>query len=237
MSIIVRLPARELAVAWTNVSLASATKKATTAGRAATVAVEIYGPSAVRLVASDGALLLTSWVGAGAPDPGRDANPTEAFIAADDEGLAKGFMAHLIKATKADDEQWREVTISVKDATLPDVPAFDGMAKRVCIIETEDYLVQLALVETPLPSWRAAWPTPGRQAPVERVAIAPDYLAALGKLKDTRSAVRLMFHTAKGPVVIHADGDPAVAGLVMPMALGAGQIEVEQLQALWDSES
>lgn len=242
MSITVRLPTRELATAWTNVSLASTTKKAAAGTAPGTVAVEVYGPSAVRLVASDGALLLTSWVGAGAPDPGRNAKPAEAFIAADGEGLAKGFMAHLLKATKVDDNQWREVTISVKDAAMPDVPAFDGMAKQACILETDDHLVQLALVEIPLPSWRAAWPTLNRRAPVEQVAISPDYLTALGKLKDTASAVRLTFHTAKGPAVILADGEPPVSGLVMPSALGGGdQIEIEQLQELWggsgDSES
>lgn len=235
MSITVRLAARELAVAWTNVSLASATKKAAAGTAPATVAVEVYGPSAVRLVASDGTLLLTSWVGAGAPDPGRNAKPTDAFVAADGEGLAKGFMAHLLKATKVDGDQWREVTISVKDATLPDVPAFDGMAKRACTLDTDDHLVQLAVVETALPPWRAAWPTPDRQAPVERVALSPDYLATLGKLKDTASNVRLTFHTAKGPAVIHADGEPAVAGLVMPMAISDGMAEADQLQALWDS--
>jgi hypothetical protein len=226
----VRLPARELAAAWQNVS--QACEKG-----AATIALEVYGPSAVRLVASDRTLFLVSWVGAGEPDPGRDEKPAESFVVSDDSGLAKGFFAHLLKVTKKDAEQWREVTISLKDVTLPGVPAFDGMAQRACIIDTDDHLVQLAVVEIPLPTWRASWPTPDRQAPVEHVAISPGYLERLGKFVETTSAVRLTFHTSKGPAVIHVDGAPPVSGFFTPAALSEDQVEVDELQALWDSSS
>lgn len=234
----VRLPARDLAVAWANVSLASATDKAAASVLLNTVAVEVYGPSAVRLVAADGSLLLTSWVGAGEPDPGLGVLPEATFVVSDVDGLGKGFMAHLSKATKADGEdQWREVTMTGKDATRPDQPAFSGLAKQGFELDTDDHRVQLAVIDASYPSWRAAWPTPDREAPVERIAVAPDYLAVLGKLKGAGSKVTLTFHTAKGPAIIRTDGEPAIAGLVRPKALSEDQVEVDQLQALWDTSA
>jgi hypothetical protein len=234
----VRLPARDLAVAWANVSLASATDKVAASVLLSTVAVEIYGPSAVRLVAADGSLLLTSWVGAGEPDPGLGVLPDATVIVSDVEGLAKGFMSHLLKATKADGEdQWREVTMTARDATKPDQPAFSGLAKQGFQLDTDDHRVNLTVIDAPFPSWRAAWPTPDREAPVERISVAPDYLAVLGKFKGVGAAVMLTFHTAKGPAVIRTDGEPAIAGLVRPKALSDDQVEVDQLRALWDTST
>jgi hypothetical protein len=232
----VRLPARDLAVAWANVSLAAATDKAAASVLLNTVSVEIYGASAVRLVAADGALLLTSWVGAGEPDPGLGVLPDSTIVVSDVDGLAKGFMSHLLKATKADgDDQWREVTMTARDVTTTDQPAFSGLAKQGFQLDTDDHRVQLNVIDSAFPSWRAAGPTPDREAPVERIAVAPDYLAVLGKLKGAGSKVSLTFHTAKGPAIIRTDGEPAIAGLVRPKALTDDEVQVDQLQALWDT--
>lgn len=236
---IVRLPARLLAVGWANVSMAAAIDKQSSSVLLNTVAVEIYSASSVRLVSTDGALLLTTWVATdGEPDPGLGVLPEATFVVTDADGLAAGFMRHLLKVTKHDGvDQWREATLSAKTVTLPDTPAFDGLAKQGFELDTDDHRVQLTVIDAPYPSWRAAWPTPDREAPVERVSIAPDYLAVLGKFKDAGSSVRLTFHTAAGPATLHTDGTPSISGLVRPKVLSEGQVEVDQLTALWDSST
>jgi DNA polymerase III sliding clamp (beta) subunit (PCNA family) len=226
----VTLPARLLAAAWLNVSLASSTDDSRPA-LYRTVLVEVFSPTEVRLIATDSYMILQAWVADDeTPDPGIGVlpDPANVLLVADPDGLAQGLMKHLIKVTKDDDEiQHREVTLrvgSIEDSAQPTLmPELDRCALTFA---TDDYRVQCPVIEMPFPSWRQIWPTEARHAPAGRVRYSSEFLARFMKMRDAFGDVTMTFTTAIGPTVVEVTANPPLSGLLMPLrADDAGDAE------------
>lgn len=217
----VTLPARPLAAAWHNISLASGVD-VNQPTLYKSVCVEIHGPGEIRLIATDSHLMLQSWVTADeTPDPGYDVrpDPERVLLVADPEGLGKTFMGHMLKATQADgDTQWREVTLRLGSLEDPSTPTLmPELDRQGLTIITDDYRVQLPVLELTFPTWWMLFPDDKRRAPAERCAYSAELLARFGKFKDALGKVSLTFTTAVGPTIVEVDANPPVSGLLMPM--------------------
>lgn len=219
----VTLPARLFAAAWHNVSLASS-KDDTMPALHKTMVVEVHGPGEIRLVASDGATVLQSWVADNeVPDPGFDIIPVDRiFLVGDPEGLAKKFVAHVLDVTKGQDDEGvegREITLRLGSLEDPARPALMPELERQGItLVTDDLRVQLPVLDMPFPvTWRQAWPGEERHAPAGRCAYGTEYLARFAKFKDALGKVSLTFTTAVGPTIVEVQANPPVSGLLMPM--------------------
>jgi hypothetical protein len=220
----VTLPARLFAAAWHNVSLASSKDDGLPA-LYRTMVVEVHGPGEIRLVASDGATVLQSWVADNEqPDPGFGVLPgtDRVFLVGDPEGLGKKFAAHVLDVTKGEepeDDEGREVTLRLGSLEDPARPALMPELERQGItLVTDDLRVQLPVLDMPFPvTWRQAWPSDERKAPAGRCAYHAEFLARFAKFKDAHGKVSLTFTTGVGPTVVEVEARPPISGLLMPI--------------------
>lgn len=223
-----KLDAENLARSWLSVALASGKDEVSQLNR--TVAVEQFH-NGVRLVATDGYILLTSWVGADwlyDSEPSLDEAPMCTAIAIDRDGRAKGLLAHALKlcAQAEKEEQDRPlirldlgVTIVEDDDSDDGQMTFAGMEPRWAVIEIPDVeRVKLRLYDGEYPNWRRV--VAGFEAETTSViALNPERVASLAKIAKyhPRSVLAWEFGGADRMARVTADGsEPRVEGVIMP---------------------
>jgi len=180
----VTVPAREAAIAWLNAFLSTGDDdERPTLYK--TLAIEFF-ESGVLFVACNGATLLRTWVPSvpGAPWPTIDEDPDRKLVVRDADGFGAGFMKSVIRATN-DEQVPSELHLSLipadEGATLVLGDAF--MSERLSV-RSSDMRIDLPLFEGKYFDWRSAEPTGGAWASVERIALDPEHLGTLGKLRN-----------------------------------------------------
>ena len=192
-----------------------------------TVCVE-WHPTGVRLVSTDGVLLLHAWV----PAVGHDFDPEppwerDAFddfdVAMDVHGRAAGLCRFLLKLAKADDEEEplvKEARLAYGTRVVEGTPSFDGMAPRYVSLELPHHeQVTLEVYEGEFPDWAALYAKRKPRATSElAMAVADtDRLARVGRIVGCE-AVRYRYASSTGAVSVDfVAPDLTVSGLVMPV--------------------
>lgn len=180
----VTVPARATAIAWLNAFLATGDDDERP-HLYKTLAIEFF-ESGVLFVGCDGVLLLRTWVPSipGAPWPTLGEDPDRQLVVRDGDGFGAGFMKSVIWAT-SDEEVPSDLHLSLipadEGATLLLGDAF--MSERLSVRST-DQRIDLPLFEGKFFAWRAVEPTGGAWASVERIALDPEKLGTLGKLRN-----------------------------------------------------
>lgn len=209
----VTVPARAAAIAWLNAFLATGDDEENPS-LCKTLAIEFFD-SGVLFVACDRVTLLRTWVPStpGASWPTVDEDPDRQLVVRDADGFGAGFMRSVIRAT-ADEQVPSDLHLSLipadEGATLLLGDAF--MSERLSVRST-DQRIDLPLFEGKFFSWRAAEPKGGAWASVERIAIDPEKLGVLGKLRG----VGVMHFRYQGP-----DKTMALKGLSGPITMVRG---------------
>lgn len=220
--------ARYIARGWLAVALASAAEKDLPSLNR-TIHIEEHA-AGVRLIATDGYVLLHSWV----PDiehdladePGLDEIPMVTATARDPHSRAKGFFAHALKlAVKADEDGDDPIDVRLRlnvggarddRARAPGLPGLEALAV-VCEMPDVERVV-LEVYDGTWPAWRRAL---GNIRPVKTTSIAldPDIVGRLAKVAAIHPWA-LLGWTFGGPdkaarlEVLRSE--PHVEGLVMP---------------------
>lgn len=231
MSIIV--PGAKLAKAWLSVACASSADKSRPVLNK-TVAIEQF-PHGVRLVATDGYVLLTSWVAESedanpgyypAPEPELEEIPYATAVAVDQYGRAAGLLSHLLRLAKSDEADKLDLDVVVK-LNVPwqpdDLPAdelqLDGLMALAVSIEHPDHeRLQLQVYEGDFVNWRTLIRDFKRDRP-RAMAITARMAAAIGKaarVHGDATLVKMRFSQADKAVAVEFGDDPAVTGLFMP---------------------
>jgi hypothetical protein len=217
------LPARELASGWLNASLAAGSDSARPQTYR-TMLVEVFDEG-VQLVASDGAMLLTTPV-ATISDPGglnlpsADQVPDESFIVMDLDGRMRNLMRWVLKDAKAAEKEGREavpVSVEVRSGERSSAPTLSpDLDRKIMVVTTERERLDLELYEGVFLAWRPLFA--GHVAkPTETVAFAPTLLARLGRLRDVENAVEFQLGGPDGGAKFGIDCDPPIEGLLMPV--------------------
>lgn len=218
--------ARDLARAWLAVAIAAGQEDERPILYRTTLVEEF--PHGVRLVATDGIMLLRSWSPdlehAGAAEPGMDEAPTASAIAMDPHKRALGFCSHLLALASGEDAPLIEVRLSLGvmeiDPSAP--PAFEGMESDWVVLEhPSSERLMLVSMDAGYPTWRALGSKPG---PADSLGLSPDILARLGKLGKLYGGETLWFTFAGDVGAIAISTSPAsspinssVVGIVMPV--------------------
>lgn len=148
----VSVDAGEFAAAWSMVAVA--------AEKEAHVQLEVH-PEGVRLIATDGALLLRSWVVKTGRDslldvPGDDEAPDVVLVIHDEKKRVHALMKHEAKLAK--DDPGRQLTFYVGTVAKPgDQLMLAGMEKPGVVFATETERVAGVLSESSGLTWRAAY--------------------------------------------------------------------------------
>lgn len=218
--------ARDLAIAWLSVSTAAGTdKKLPSMHRS--VLIEEF-PFGVRLIATDGFTLLTSWCPdlehENYPEPELDAAPLVTAVALDLDGRARSLMAHALKlADRATADELPPVEVRLRLGiidllSVEDRPTLDGLEPEVVTIEVPDQeQLRLRTYDGEFPTWRfivTGWSS----FPDDRLAVPGDRFALLGRLAKLHAGpIALTFGGPARPVRIETlESWPIVTGLVMP---------------------
>jgi hypothetical protein len=221
-----------LAHAWLAVFAAACTRKDGPAALVKTIAIEEH-PTGIRLLATDGFVLLTAWV----PDldhyedstgPEIDEAPERVVIASDDDGRARSLLGYVISlANRIPEEEYVEGSVPMQllfDVRMPagqagTQEALDGMEPTYVVLSVPDVeRVYLTTVPAKYPDWRplVAAHTPKR---TDKIRLNPELVERLAKVrKHAAGALHWSFGGAKAAALIeYVDSDPFVHGVVMPM--------------------
>lgn len=217
-----------LAQAWLSVAVASA-KDGNRAVLDRTVCLEGFHEG-LRVSATDGYLLLTSWVPNVDHDfgdaPGLDVRPYTSAVAMDPHGRARGLLGHAlglaVEAEKAGDLE--EVLVSVELGVVDLVDAepgvLPGMDPTWVTVEVPDReRVKLRVYDGEFPSWRKVLAShrPQRTAGVALAAERMDQLAKLAKRQTSGLGVLRFEFGGESEGVLVSGSHPPVEGLVMPV--------------------
>ncbi len=220
--------ARQLAIGWLSVALASGTDPDTPALNR-TISIEHYAQG-VRLAATDRFLLLHSFVPNldHKPDdePPLEIGPDRIAVARDINGRAKSLLAYLHGLACAIDkgetgEPLPEVTLAL-DVVEEDVdePMFAGLEARYVVIDFPGHeRVRLDTYDGTYPSWRGVT-TGFKPVTTKAIALNPDFIARLGKLGKLHDGRPLLWHFGgadKAALIEVADANPSTRGVVMPV--------------------
>jgi hypothetical protein len=219
--------AAHLATGWLSVALASAKDK-TRPVLDRTMLVEEFESRGVRLVATDGIMLLHAWVSvdtSGEPHamPERDEAPDTSVIVADFDGRAKSLLSYGLAVAQADDAPMMHFRLGF---TTEDYGTFPGMETpyltidlQVASSDLDVERVRLPIIEGRFPAWQ---PIVAKHKPVRTagIALAPDVVKRLAKLGPLHGDKRIGWtfggvNKMAGVEVI--DSWPYVAGVVMPV--------------------
>jgi len=222
---IVDVSARRFALAWRAVQAAASTDPDRPAlYRTTLIERHVDG---IRLVSTDGHLMLWAWVPAAdaddAPAPDLDEAPWSEVLVADPSGLPAALAKYLAKSTKLgggsfDRKSPVTLAVGVFD-DRPNEPTLGGELDRPGLIITAfNETVVAPVVGHAFPDWR----TIARHAPVKsaaKVGIAGRYLARLGGITtDDMGGVWLTMLGQKNGIAVSIPGDPHIHGRVMPLA-------------------
>lgn len=216
--------AARLAAGWLSVAAVSGDDKDAPALHKS-VHLEAFA-TGVRLVATDGIVLLRSWVPTldadgtpSAAEPTLDEAPTASAVARDPHGRGKGFLAHLYQLCADDDAEGIEVTVElgVPDDDTDDTLA--GFAATCVTIEHPDHeRLKLPTYEGAYPNWRKVWSNLTAKR-TDAIALNPDILARVAKAAKWNPGPLLWwFGGSDKPARIAYDQSPvALTGVVMPI--------------------
>lgn len=218
---------------WCSVALAASTDEERPALYRA-VSIEVYDHG-VQLVATDGYMLLRSWVPCDAEvasAPTIDEKPLTCMVAQDLNGRAANLLTWVLKETSKKDALPMAVVVDLGPASEPDGQAFDGMARQRVTVEVPgSERVELRVYEAEWVTWRALVAQfVGEQTGV--VALNPDLLdrlVKLGKIHGKPLVWTFGGHDRLALVEIR-DSDPWVTGCAMPMRLTKDELEFAEYQ-------
>lgn len=176
-----------LASAWLGVAQASG-KDDERPALSRTMLVEFY-EKGVRLVATDGYVLLTAWVpeaSAFGAAPEIDESPEDVVIAIDPHGRGAGLMGHLRKLAGEAADTGLESKVTFRVGQPPMTPTetveIEGLESRALIIDhpgREE--LALPLFEGKYPEWRSILGT-HKAAKTDAIAINPEIIGRLARL-------------------------------------------------------
>lgn len=220
----ITLDARTFARAWKSCALASGKdKERPVLDR--TVAIESY-PSGVRLIATDGYILLHSWVGLeGAKEPARKSKPKVTVVARDLHGRAVGLASHIINITAEEDAPILDLRLVLGLDDEDEPGTFSGLDRTVVTLEIPDQeRLKLPIVESPYPDWRQLLSgfTPVTTDAIALHAERLERIAKLGKIHAERP-IRWKFGGEDRMALLDVvDAEPSVSGCVMPLRMSDG---------------
>lgn len=217
-----------LARGWLSVAVASAKDDARPALNR-TVAVEAF-PTGVRLIATDGFLLLRSWVpnwaaGDLEPEPALDELPIATAVVPDPHGRAAGLLAHALKLAADAGELGPRLKVRLRLGVTDTTPGtLEGLEATLAVLELDDQAgdterLAVATFDGEFVNWRpmtfATVP-----APADAIVLNPDIVARLGKLGKLLPSSLLAFRWSgpdRAATVTLTGAEPSVEGLVMPV--------------------
>jgi hypothetical protein len=212
------LPARGFATAWLNTSLASGTDEHRPQ-LYRTLLVEVFD-RAVRLVAADGVMLLTSTVKVDEDDldVADAAVAGETHVVIDHDGRMRNLMSWVLRDAVAADKNGippTQVTVEVRSGERPSMPTLSSdLDRQVMVVGSDREQLDLDLYGGPYVDWQQLFA--GRNlTPTQRVAFSPAMLGRFGKLRDLVHPV--VFHLAgpDGSAQFEIDCEPSILGLLM----------------------
>ncbi len=214
--------ARPFALAWRSVVLACGKDKDRPV-LDRTVCVEL-DPEGVRLIATDGFMLLHAYVPVAgySPEGGDSVVPGEeriTVVARDPYGRAIGLAAHLLNLTQGDDPMPLEVVLRL-EADAGTQESFEGLEPQFVSIEVPDQeRLLLPTFEADYPDWRVVI---DRFEPhtTDAIGLSSDVIARLSKLAQVNADRPIVWHFggANAMALLEVQGtEPAVMGAVMPV--------------------
>ncbi len=213
---------------WHSVALACGNEEKRPALYRSTL-IEMYGEG-IRLVATDGYLLLKAWVpvlGYDDPEPGADVLPDEVAICSDPDQRVLGLMKYAQQMTKQDGED-TPVSITLGFGEMSDAStqgSFEGMTQASVWFQMNnayDERIETPRFEGAFPEWRALW-FGHDWKPTGLIGFGADGILRLGKLSALWDKASIEFalggQNGVAKISINATGDVNVSGLVMPVKL------------------
>lgn len=219
----VALRANQFASAWTNVARAENNDVDDPFHR--TVIVEVFEDLGVRLIATNGYLMLWSWVPV-APGFDDDEEPAPELTETPDVTLWVRDKYHLIHAAckniarQAKSQPDARVVLSVGVMEDNAQPTLDPDLDRIGLILAARDQRELAplIIGHSTPDWRKGLDE-FDPATVDVTAYSIDVLKRIGGLSNDMGYVRLTHQGDGRPVLLHADTEPPVDGLMVPVKL------------------
>lgn len=206
------LSARRFSRAWANVSLASADWEDSPLYRA--IHIEVFADG-VRLVATNGYLLLRSWVPENIdedgdpvePEPDPDLVPDETVTVLDTDGRASNLFKYLRAVTKKNDDPDEDLRLWVKPRSADEdggqLNLGGNLAGEIAVFAIDLEQVALPTFDGPFFEWRRG-ELPTKPSETNSAGIGPDNLARLGKITGV-SGIVFDFSDAR---TVRLHGDP-----------------------------
>lgn len=223
--------ARNLARGWLSVALAASKDKDRPILNR-TVNIEALD-TGVRLIATDGYMILHSWVPSIGNEwpltvPDIDEAPAVTAIAQDAHGRAKNLLWHLLNLTADEDAPSIEVDLVVGDTSHDDtnaMPTFAGMSRTWVTIAVPDReRLKLPTIDGEFPAWRPLLDAFTSKT-AKTIALAPEIIGRLAQLERTTGKTSLLWEfggVEKAARVRVHEAEPPVEGLVMPQRVDWG---------------
>ena len=198
----INFDAERLSRAWLTVAVACATE----GPHSRQIIVEHYPQLGVRLVGTDGYILLTAFV----PDetmeemgdwwPSLDELPEETYVVSDEDKRGLDLLKFAFRTVKPSGSEPKTVTLTI-GAHGPEAGQFENMSRKAFSLEfpADDPIsesVSLGVIEREVADWRGLFASLGSSAPVHEVQLATSLvlkrLADIGTHWPT-TAVRIEF--------------------------------------------
>ncbi len=208
----VTLPAGLLASAWTNVALALSRDDCRPV--LCSMAIEVYGTEAVRLVATDSYMLMHAFVSEGDQIP-VDVEPLFTVAAYDFDKHALKLMRWLLTPRIRKDME-RNVRLRLSDdAVIVDVGDATALLEVTNRVKVDRHDVEH---EQPFPNWRGiVLNEKTKPQPTTSVSFSSSLLARVCRIKADTKPILLEPSGALGPMSFTVKTEPPVYGLVMPV--------------------
>lgn len=214
----ITLPASKASLAWYNVFLATG-QDPDRPKLYRTLCIEFY-PHGVQFVATDGALLLRTWVDDGSW--GDDAErlvrePMRTVTVSDRSKFGIGFIRTVMGMAKAADEAGDMLELSLtRDESGPQMDLDESMSTWRLTLRCCGQRMDLQLHDEPYPDWRGLDLGVEDIERVEGMTLAPWVFRTLGKVKHI-SGFDLSFGGEERAIRVVTRGQSRLRGLVMPM--------------------
>ncbi len=213
---------------WASVAIAQGADEARPALYRSTL-IELF-PEGVRLVSTDGYLLLKAWVpvdGYDEPEPGGDVLPDETAICSDPDQRVLAMMKYAQKITKQDGEDTPAVVhlgFGQMKEDMSNQGTLEGMTQASVwfrLGERYDERIETPRFEGAFPEWRPLW-FGHEWRPTGVIGFGADGILRLGKLSALwdKSVIEFDLGGQHGVAKVRIQApDVNVTGLVMPTKL------------------
>lgn len=223
----IAIPAAEFAAGWTNVARAETVDPDDMYYR--TMIVEVYENRGVRVIGTNRYLMLWTWLAAARdidddsdpePAPELDEDPDITLWVKDRHHLFHQACKGIARQAKANPHQRIVLSVGVMEDDAQ--PTLDPDLNHIGLIlaaPDQRELAPLLLGVTP-PEWRRTLDGFDPKT-VDVTAYSIDTLKRIGGLANDMGYVRLVHQGPDKPVLLHADTNPPVDGLMVPVQLHA----------------